>query len=133
MGLVEIAGVQRKIRPPDRLPCGGPLHYFLKAPDPAERFRSESDGFLKQGDKALGAHAQLCDHLRDGASLVPILERGQRESDSRMECLLPASARSKEAFEDANPLVVCRGRLQLFPQVTGGSAEDARKIHDLVR
>ena len=133
MGLIEIASVQRKVRPADGLPCGGPLQHLLKAPHPAEYFWGESDGLLKQRDEALGTHAKLCGHLRDGASRVPILQRGQREPDSRMWCVLPANARSQEAFEDANPLVVRPSRLQLFPQATGGSAEDARKIHDLVR
>ena len=133
MGLVEIASIQREVRPPDGLLSRDPLQHLLKALHPAEHFWGESDCLLKQGDEALGTHAQLRGHLRDGASLVPILERGQREPDSRMWCVLPTSVRSKKSFEDANPLVVCPSRLQLLPQVTGGSSEDARKIHDLVR
>lgn len=132
MGLIEIAAVQREVCPPGGLPSCGPPQHLLKAQHTAEHFRRESDGFLKQGDEALGAQAKLCGHLRDGAPLFLGLERDQRERDSGMRCLLPGEACQEEAFEDAHPVVVRLGRLQLLAQVKGGGSEDAGKIHDLV-
>lgn len=132
MGLVEIAGVQREVCPPDGLPSGDPLQHLLKAQQAAVHFRRESDGFLKQGDEALGTQAKLCSHLRDGAPLFLGLERGQCEHDSGMRCLIPGDARQEEAFEDTHPLVVRLGRPQLLTQIKGGGSENAGKINDLV-
>src|SRR5258706_14513834 len=97
MRLVEISVVQRQVCPPDGLPSLDPPQHLLKAQHTAEHFGRESDGFLEQRDKALRTQAKLRSHLRDGALLVSGLERGQREHDSRMRCLLPGQARQEEA------------------------------------
>src|SRR5260370_39330903 len=99
MRLVEIASVQGEVCPSDGLPSGNPLQHLLKATHSAVDFRWESNGFLKQGDEALGAHAKLRGHLRDGASLVPILERGQREPDTRTRRGRPARCSFAAEFE----------------------------------
>jgi hypothetical protein len=132
MRLVEISAGEREVCPSGGLSSFDPPQHLLKAEHAAERFGRESDGFLEQGDESLRTQAKLRCHLRDGALLVSDLERGQRERDSRMRCLLTGQARQEEAFEDAHPFVVCLGRLQLFAQVKGGCSEDAGKINDLV-
>ena len=132
MGLVEIPAVEREVCPGGPLPSFDPPQHFLKAQHAAKHFRRESDGFLEQVDEALRTQAKLCRHLRDGAPLLPGLERGKRERDSGMWCLLPGYARQEEAFEDAHPVVVRLGRLQLLAQVKGGCSPEHGKINDLV-
>src|SRR5258708_4528575 len=90
MGLVEVPAVQCEICPGDPLPFFDQTQHFLKAKHTAKHFRRESDGFLEQMDEALGTHAKLRRHLRDGAPLFPGLERGQRERDGGMRLLLPS-------------------------------------------
>src|SRR5712692_3615916 len=132
MCLVEVPAVQCEICPRDPLPFFDQTQHFLKAKHAAKHFRRESDGFLEQMDEALRTQAKVCGHLRDGAPLVPGQELGKRERDSRMWCLLPGYARQEEAFEDAHPVVVRLGRLQLLAQVNGGCSPEHGKINDLV-
>jgi hypothetical protein len=83
MGLVEKAAVQREVCPPDGLPSGDPLRHLLKAQQAAEHFRRESDGFLKQGDEALGTQAKLCSHESFISVSVRLLSIRTKRQESR--------------------------------------------------
>ena len=66
MGLIEVAAIQRDLRPIDFLSVAEGVQNLLKTQDPAKQFRRQSDGFIKNLDEPPGAVTCLINHLGNG-------------------------------------------------------------------
>lgn len=63
MGLIEVAAIQRDLRPIDFMPVAEDAQDFLKTENPAKQFWGQSDGFMEKLDEAPGAETHLINHL----------------------------------------------------------------------